>query len=43
VHLFGLTGVRKELERGMEPEQIVDETLPAVVEFRQRARRFLLY
>ena len=43
VHLFGMVGVRKELERGMEPEQIVDESLPAVVEFRQRTRRFLLY
>jgi uncharacterized protein YbbC (DUF1343 family) len=43
VHLFGLTGVRKQLQEGMEPEQIVDATLPAVVEFRQRARRFLLY
>ena len=43
VHLFGLTGVRTQLQEGMEPEQIVDATLPAVVEFRQRARRFLLY
>lgn len=43
VHLFGMTGVRAKLLKGEEPEQIVDNTLPAVVEFRQRARRFLLY
>ena len=43
VHLFGLPDVREKLARGDEPEEIVDATLPAVVEFRQKARRFLLY
>lgn len=42
-HLFGLPGVRAKLQRGEEPEEIVDATLPSVVEFEQKARRFLLY
>ncbi len=41
-HLFGVN-VREALRRGDDPDQIIDATLPATVDFRRRVRRFLLY
>lgn len=42
-HLFGLADTRARINAGEDPDQIVDGTLPATVEFRRRTRPFLMY
>jgi uncharacterized protein YbbC (DUF1343 family) len=42
-HLFGLADTRARINAGEDPDQIVDGTLPATVEFRRRTRPFLIY
>jgi hypothetical protein len=35
--------VRDKLAKGLDPDQIIDSSLAATVEFRRRNKRFLLY
>jgi uncharacterized protein YbbC (DUF1343 family) len=42
-HLFGLADTRARINAGEDPDQIVDGTLPATVEFRRRTRPYLIY
>lgn len=40
---FGSAAARRALLRGDDPDEVVDESLPEVVAFSQRVRRYLLY
>jgi uncharacterized protein YbbC (DUF1343 family) len=42
-HLSGLPNAREQVRRGLDPDQIIDSTLPATVAFQQRVRRYRLY
>jgi len=42
-HRFGTARAREALLRGDDPDSVVDREVPAVVEFEQRARKFLIY
>ena len=40
---LGSAGVRERLMEGDDPDEVIDGTVPAVVAFGQRARRYFLY
>jgi uncharacterized protein YbbC (DUF1343 family) len=40
---FGSSAGRRALRRGDDPDEVVDESLPQVVAFTQRARRYFIY
>jgi hypothetical protein len=40
---FGSAAARRALLRGDDPDEVIDESLPAAVAFSQRVRRYLLY
>ena len=40
---FGSAAARRSLLRGDDPDDVIDESLPGVVAFSQRVRRYLLY
>jgi uncharacterized protein YbbC (DUF1343 family) len=40
---FGSPAAREALMRGVDPDTVIDATLPSVVAFEQNARRFLIY
>ena len=40
---FGSPAARRALMRGDDPDEVIDETLPEVVAFTQRARRYFIY
>lgn len=41
--LFGSPSAREALLRGDDPDSVIDRSLPAIVEFQQRTRKYLLY
>lgn len=40
---FGSPAIRRALLKGEDPDSLIDGTLPAVVDFRRRARDFFIY
>ncbi|MFN2400579.1 MAG: exo-beta-N-acetylmuramidase NamZ domain-containing protein [Gemmatimonadaceae bacterium] len=41
--LFGSPRAREALLRGDDPDSVIDQSFPAIVEFQQRTRKYLLY